>query len=62
MKNDHQQMEINNENQRGLTCIKRKRTSSMTIINKTGIVEDHQQGNHHMCGTKINMGNVNYQR
>jgi hypothetical protein len=45
MKNDHQQMEINNENQRGLTCIKRERSSSMTIINKTEIVEDHHQGN-----------------
>ena len=31
----------------------------MTIIIKTKINDDHQQGNHHMCGMKINMGNVN---
>jgi hypothetical protein len=55
-------MFIYNGNQRRLTCIKRGRSSSMTIITKMEIIEDHRQGNHHMCGTKINMGNVNYQQ
>lgn len=46
---------------RKLTWNKRKRTSSMTIIIKTGIVEDHHQRKSSMCGTKINMGNANRQ-